>query len=240
MTNQMHFLNCCPELFRMYAEGAVVGASGQRFDLGSCSTLNNLAVLKNLVGALKPRSSMEVGLAFGASCLLLASTYKETGAAPRGQHVAIDPFQEKYWDEAGLLAIRRAELEGFVEVREELSCLALPKMLTQGRHYDLIYVDGSHLFEDVFVDAYYCFRLVAEKGIVLFDDSRNAHVKKVVRFVRRNLRESFEEIDLSPYRLDRGRGFKYRLARMLDQAQITGFRRMGPGARPWNGSFTDF
>jgi hypothetical protein len=116
-------------------------------------------------------------------------------------------------------------------------------MVAAGERYDLIYVDGSHVFEDVFIDAYYSFRLVSENGVVLFDDCRHSHVQKVIRFVRRNLKESFEEVDIGPFRLDKGRTMKYRLARLLREIQLTGFRRIGAAARPseaWRGALNKF
>jgi len=230
----------CPELIGLYAQTKVRTRSGKEFDLGGCSTANNLVVLKNVCATFRPRRTMEIGMAFGGSCLLLAAMHRQAGAAPNGQHSAIDPFQTTLWERVGIEALERADLSGYVKVREELSSLALPKMVADNEEFDLVYIDGSHLFEDVFVDAYYTLRVLAPNGIVLFDDCRSRHVKKVIQFIRRNWGSLLAEIDIAPFRYDKGRDLKYRAARALGQVQMTGFRRIGSTCREWNAPFSEF
>jgi predicted O-methyltransferase YrrM len=237
---QFESLDFCPELVRIYSAGYVVSPSGKRFDTGGCSTVNNLLVLRNVFRSLRPRRTMEVGLAFGGSCLTFAALHQEAGAETRRQHVAIDPFQTSVWERLGILAVERAGLAGYVEVREELSCLQLPKMVEHGEEYGMVYVDGSHLFEDVFVDAYFACRLLSEGGIMLFDDCRIPQVKKAIRFLRSNMTDCLEDVDLGPFREDQGRSLKYRAARALNEVQMTAFKRIGPAARKWDASFHDF
>jgi hypothetical protein len=51
------------------------------------------------------------------------------------------------------MAVERAGLMGYMDFRQAYSALELPKLIEQGTQFGLVYVDGSHLFEDVFVDA---------------------------------------------------------------------------------------
>ena len=111
-------------------------------------------------------------------------------------------------------------------------------MLEESARFDLIYVDGSHLFEDVFVDAFYCCRLLAKGGVVAFDDCSDPHVAKVVRFLKRNCSDGLSELDLEPYRP--GRSFRYRLARLLGSVQMRAFRSMGRIDRVWDAPFHNF
>jgi hypothetical protein len=74
--------------------------------------------------------------------------------------MALDPFQKGAWDDSGLVAVERAGLSDFLDFRPEFSSLLLPRLVEHGDRFDLIYVDGSHLFEDVFIDAYYTSRLL--------------------------------------------------------------------------------
>lgn len=233
-------LDFCPELARLYAAGRTTGSSGKEFDLGSCSTVNNLVILRNLCLTLKPSRSLEVGLASGGSCLAIASFYRETLPKPQCRHLAVDPFQTTHWEQAGMGAIQRAGLADYVEVRETFSCWQLPRMAEEGRQFDLVYIDGSHLFEDVFVDAYFVARLLSERGVVTFDDCRDPHVSKVIKFIRANLKSSLLELDLSPFRADHGKPLQYRLARLLGRTQMTAFQRTAAVARPWDAAFADF
>ena len=57
-----------------------------------------------------------------------------------------------------------------LEVMPDLSFNALAQLITQGRRYDFIYVDGSHDADAVLTDACMCFGLLKPGGIMLFDD----------------------------------------------------------------------
>ena len=144
------------------------------------------------------------------------------------------------WDDCGLLSIERAGLSGYLDFRSARSAVALPGLLSQGETLDLVYVDGSHLFEDVFVDAYFVTRMLSQNGVVAFDDSPDPHVQKVLRFLRSNCGDGLEELDLSPYRGDGGTSLRYRLARLLGKVQLTAFRRVGRVERAWNAAFHSF
>jgi hypothetical protein len=104
----------------------------------------------------------------------------------------------------------------------------------------MIYVDGSHLFEDVFVDGYFVVRLLREGGVVAFDDSTNQNIAKVLRLLRSSLYGCFEELDLSRYQADGRGGLIYQLARRLGRVQLTAFRRVGDVAREWSAPFHPF
>ncbi len=231
----------CPVLDEMVHSGSLVGRSGKRFNqLGSLSTSNNLKILRKLHLSLKPKRTLEIGLSFGGSCLLFTANHRELQGKPSRQHVAVDPFQSEVWDDTGLLAMERAGLSDYLDFRADLSSLLLPRLLEQGEQYDLIYVDGSHLFEDVFVDSYFASRLLSKSGVLAFDDCRDPHVVKVIRFLRRNMRASLEEVDLGPYRADQGKALKYRLARIMSRVQMIAFQRIGDVSRRWDAPFCDF
>ena len=228
----------CPTLADMLASRTARGESGRTFtNLGALSTVNNLTVLRNFMVRHNPESTLEVGLAFGGSCLAIASTHRERG---HGKHIAIDAYQPANgpwgWDNAGFRAIREAGLDAFVQVREELSSLALPQLLRENQRFGLIYVDGSHFFDDVFVDAYYALRLLSDDGVAMFDDSQTLHVRKVVSFIRSNW-PWVSEVDLSSYRPT---NWKYHLAKRLGRVQLTAFGRFGKDPRHWEAPLRRF
>ncbi len=240
MNEILKSLAFCPKLVDIYSQTKLRADSGKEFEVGACSTINNLVVLKNLFSQLKPKRTLEIGMAFGGSCLLFAAMFQRNNAAPAKQHVAIDPFQSSHWEQLGIKAVEHAGLVGYVMLREGLSSIELPKLVAQREQFDLVYVDGSHLFEDVFVDAYFTVQLLSEQGVVAFDDCRDPHVLKVIHFLRRNRQDSLEELDLSPYRDDQGKSLKYRVAKKMGRTQMTAFRRIGPATRPWNAPLRDF
>jgi hypothetical protein len=44
------------------------------------------------------------------------------------------------------------------------STKALPLLLSEGKRFDFVYIDGSHVASDVLQDAVDCFRLLREGG----------------------------------------------------------------------------
>lgn len=223
------------DLFVNLAAGRVVGRSGRPFtDPATLSSVNTLATLRGLADEVRPEATLEVGLALGASALALASSLADRGLAAARQHVAIDPFQRTAFDDVGRLSVERAGLAGFVEVIEEPSALVLPRLVAAGRRFGIVYVDGSHLYENVFVDCYYAVHLLAPGGVLVMDDAPHPHVAPVVRFLRRSWAGALAPLDLWRYRAA-GAGTlaqaRYRLATRLGKTQIVAFRRTATALR---------
>ena len=216
------------------------GASGKIFEgLGALSTVNNLAVLRALMLDRRPEATLEVGLSYGGSALAIAATHRDLGRSGARQHTALDPYQISGWDSAGLVALERAGLTGFVEFRPEPSATALASLLRDQQRFGLIYVDGSHFFDDVFVDAYFGFRLLTDDGLILFDDCTTDHVAKVLRFVTTNWAAWTEEVDVSAWRPG-GATWRYRVAAHLEKVQLRAFRRRGVDDRKWDAPLEPF
>jgi predicted O-methyltransferase YrrM len=210
----------CPVLAQMLKENRTVGRSGKVFtDLGSNSTLNNLKFIQRIMQARLPQRTLEIGLAFGASTLVFCTEHQKLGRDGAKQHTAIDPFQARHWcDEAGVFAVERAGLKDYLDYRPEFSELLLPRLLEAGERYDFIYVDGSHLFENVFLDAFYCARLLNDGGMLVFDDSTYPHVAKTMAFIRSNLTEALKEI--------LPQDMRSAVARLIGKRQLTVFERL--------------
>jgi len=237
----MNALDFSPALTELLSSNQLVGKSGKSFDnLGSRSTFNNLVVLRNLFLALKPARTLEIGLAFGASSLIFTESHRELNRPPQKQHIAIDPFQSDYWDACGLMVNERAGLGGYLELVERYSCFELPALAQKNLKFGLVYVDGSHQFEDVFVDFYFINRLVEDGGIVAFDDSSDRQVAKVLRFIDANLNSGWERVDLAPFRADGGKSLKWRVGGLLGKQQLVAYKKIGNGLRNADDAFKQF
>ncbi len=106
--------------------------------------------------------------------------------------------------------------------------------MREGKRFDFAYIDGSHFSEDVFIDLYFISRLLNQSGVVPFDDCSDTHVAKVLSFVRSNMIDSFEEMNLGPYRFGGGRSLRYQLGRAFGKLQMCAFRKIGDVQRRWN------
>jgi len=218
-------------LEKLYSTSPIVGKSGKVFgSRPALSTTRNLDEIVKILRRSRPENTLEIGMAFGGSSLIFADVGR-TVCAGSYRHTAIDPYQSTVWDGVGMQCLEAAGLQTFIELFEEPSCLVLPRLLSEGRRFGVIYVDGSHLFEDVFVDAYFCARLLTDDGYLLFDDSANRHVAKVLAFIDSN-QPTLERL--------RERTFRNRIARSVGRRQLTVYRRQGSIGRNWDSPFHSF
>ena len=138
---------------RLVLDGsAVLGADG------SVHTLFPVAVsvvegeaLRDRVTRERAARTIEVGLGYGISTLFICEGLLEAGQ-PEAHHVAVDPHQATRFANCGLQFLDEAGVAGLVEHHEQESQIALPRFLSEGRSFDLAFVDGNHRFDSVFVD----------------------------------------------------------------------------------------
>lgn len=119
------------------------------------------AALQRWVERERPARTIEVGLGYGVAALFICAGLLECAA-----------------DEAGV-----AEM---VEVMPLESQIALPRLLGEGRTFDLPFVDGNHRFDRVFLDLVYLGRLVRRGGIVFVDDHQLPSVSRAASFCATN------------------------------------------------------
>jgi len=113
--------------------------------------------------------TIEVGLGYGISALFVCESLLDNGDET-ARHVVIDPHQATRFADIGLQVLDEAGVAGMVEYHAEESQVVLPRLLAEGRRFDLAFVDGRHRFEAVFVDLYYLGRIVRTGGVVFIDD----------------------------------------------------------------------
>jgi predicted O-methyltransferase YrrM len=173
-----------------YREGSVLDGRGEAISLSPHSIERaDGEALRELLVAEGVERTIEVGLALGISALWFCQAVAERG----GRHVAVDPFQEESWHGAGLRTLREGGVGELVDVIEEESQLALPRLVSEGRGFDFAFVDGDHRFEGVFLDLYYMTRLVRPGGLIAIDDMWMPSIRMAVAYAEKNL-----SLDLEP------------------------------------------
>jgi predicted O-methyltransferase YrrM len=160
-------------------------------------------VLRDLIVDARPRVVIEIGLAFGSSALAIAEalvTHDQRGA----RHVIVDAYQD-HFDNVGWETIVSAGLGDLCMLIPERSQLALPRLLAEGVVADAAFVDGSHIFHNVFVDLYFLRELVRPGGRIVLDDCQSPSVATAVRYFEVNAGWQPQPIDrptrLRAYRL---------------------------------------
>jgi predicted O-methyltransferase YrrM len=160
-------------------------------------------VLRDLLMAENARIVVEVGLAYGSSALAIAEALVSPGTEGAA-HLIIDVFQDQFHD-SGWNAIVAAGLTDVCYLLRERSQFALARLVAGGFVADAAFVDGSHIFHNVFVDLFFLRELVRPGGLIVLDDCHWPSVATAVRYYEINTGWEAEPIDretrLRSYRL---------------------------------------
>ncbi len=124
-------------------------------------------------------------MAWGVSTLHILQALMENGVA-QPRHVLMDPFQGSSFHNAALRTLAELGLEDCVEFHAQPSSLVLPRMVGEGRQFDLAFIDGDHRFDAVFVDFFYIDQLLKPGGVAIFDDTSWDGVYLACRFAQTN------------------------------------------------------
>lgn len=139
------------------------------------------AALQRAVREVKPKVTLEIGLARGVSAVFICEALKDVGGH---RHIVIDPAPVDGWNEIGLYTIERAGYSSLVEFYNEPSHKVLPRLEAQGQRVGVALIDGWHTFDYALVDFFYIDRILDVGGVVMFDDALwYPGVRKVARYV---------------------------------------------------------
>lgn len=174
------------ELLKDSIENALVfDADNKPVPLDSNVAANEGKYLYDLIVNNKLKKTMEIGMAYGISALYMAQAHKNL-QNPMKSHVSVDPYQSTQWKNIAMLNLQRSNLQDFVELREELSYIALPLAVQQKEEYDLVFIDGMHLYDYTLLDFFYADLMLKVGGYMVFDDAHMPSVAKVISYVLTN------------------------------------------------------
>ena len=144
------------------------------------------AALRQWIVREHPVQTIEIGLGYGISALFICEGLLSNGDTA-ASHVVVDPYQATRFGNCGLQVLEDAGVAGLVEHHAQESQIALPRFLSEGRRFDLAFVDGNHRFDGVFLDLIYLGRLLHPGAIVLVDDYQLPAVARTASFCLTNL-----------------------------------------------------
>lgn len=130
---------------------------------------------------LETPKTLEIGFGYGRSaCYIMAAT--DAG------HTVMDPFQDHY----NRQALKNVEACGYGEKLtfvEDFSHHVLPRLVAEKKMYDVIFIDGDHKFDGIFVDFYYADMLLNDGGYALFHDTWMRSTQLVTSFIDNNRKD---------------------------------------------------
>jgi predicted O-methyltransferase YrrM len=120
----------------------------------------------------KPKACLEIGTFEGRFAIWLAETFKCSVTA-------VDPFDGSKYGIAKEIFVEaeRNCRNNFAHCKQDINLIqgesfdVMNEMYLNGRTFDFIYIDGSHLARDVLADMVMAYRILRDDGIILLDDS---------------------------------------------------------------------
>lgn len=129
---------------------------------------------------------LEVGCATGST-----SVYMLAGMLD-GKLTSID-FAHGDHGRSGEKLIERGGFAGRHTLVERNSIETLPEMFLDGDRFGLIFLDGWKSFDHLWVDTFYCAKMLEVGGYIVFDDARMPAVRKAVSLLKSHY--GFEPVD---------------------------------------------
>lgn len=212
-----------PEPFRrrlrsMYAGEPQVGADGieHLIDNKTRVSVSEGMWLYQFCRTVRPKKSLEIGLAYGFSTVYFLAAIKQNGF---GHHTAVDPTEHLHWHGIGAQKAREFQMQENFRFLDKRAWPAVMDFEETGEQFDVIFIDGSHRFDDAIVDFTLAARICPVGGYIILDDLWMAAIKKALAFIRAN-RQDFAGIETK-------------------DKNVALFQRVAPDARGWD-DFHDF
>jgi methyltransferase family protein len=131
-----------------------------------------------------------------------------------GSHIAIDPFEVQEWKGIGLTKVKEVKMEGSFEFIPERSHSAMAKLADKKLAFDVIFIDGAHLFDIAFTDFVLADALLQKGGYVLLHDPWMSSIQRIIAFIKKNR----ADFTLQP----------------PSGANVAVFQKTGEDKRPWD------
>lgn len=180
-----------PILRQVFADKQTRNADGQPVPLHSNISEAEAEQLYAAVQALKPRHTLEVGLAQGISATAILQALADGGV---GTHHVMDPFQERF-ENAGLAMVERAGLSGHLDFHRAYAEEVVPRLPV----VEFAFIDSSHLFDLTLLEFVLVDKKLATGGVIAFHDLWMPSIQAAVRYILSN--RAYQ-----PWDLDTGHG----------------------------------
>ena len=139
------------------------------------------ALLQRTIAAVRPTTTLEVGMAYGISTMFICEALADLPHA--ASHIAIDPNQSTKWHGIGVRNVQTAGYGDKLRFFEERSEFCLPRLLEERTAIQVAFIDGLHHFEQCALEFFYIDRMIPVGGVVIFDDVDWPAIRTVVRLV---------------------------------------------------------
>jgi predicted O-methyltransferase YrrM len=134
-------------------------------------------LLFQLARAVGEQNALEIGFATGSTA---AYILHGLGA---GHLTSID-YDQNHYEREGEKLIGTLGFAPRHRLIEDNSIRVLPELHASGARYGLVFLDGWKTFDHMWVDTFYCARMLNHGGYIVFDDARMPAVRKCISLLR--------------------------------------------------------
>lgn len=151
--------------------------SGRRQGWPYCST-DQGDVLFHLARSVGEQDALQVGFATGSTAAYILSGLRS------GCLTSIDSDHD-HFERAGEALVNELGFAARHRLIEQDSVQALPALSEADTNFGLVFLDGWKSFDRLWVDTFYCARLLSCGGYLVFDDVRMPSVRKCLSLLQR-------------------------------------------------------
>lgn len=170
-------------LQEMYATGIVTDRKNEKREaLSSTVSKSEAEVLIQAIRDVNAKTTLEVGVAFGASAIAICSA-KANSKNPENLHYGVDPNQKTFYAEAAIVGLEKEGLADRFVLLEGPSHIMLPKLIEQSVSLDFAFIDGWHTFDYTLIDFFLVDKMLKQGGLVGFHDMQSISKQRVLSFI---------------------------------------------------------
>lgn len=160
----------------------VEGPNGEQYQLEANIDAGLGELLQQIIAEIRPKHTLEIGLAYGISSLYICEQLQAVGAE---SHTILDPYQERIYHGAGLHQLMKCGYGSLVKFSDDHPHVYLPRLLQErGQHLDFCFQDGPKRFDLAMVNTFYLSEMLKPNGIMFFDDvNAFPSIRKLCRFM---------------------------------------------------------
>ena len=134
-------------------------------------------LIHETISGIRAADCLEIGFHTGSSAVYMLNAVRPFA----GTVTSIEPNPE---NARGFATVAAYDPLANHKVIESLSHEALPRLLSDGRRFDFIFLDAWKTLDALVTDCYFATRLLRTGGILFFDDHQMPSVRKAARMMR--------------------------------------------------------
>lgn len=179
-------------------ERGIIKMNDEEIKLHSSVSPLEGSIIYNLIRENKMRKSLEIGMANGISTLYFLEGLKSINNEYK--HISIDPYQDSQWKGVGRYLVKKSGLDDNHRLLKLKSYIGLPKLLEKKYSFDIIFIDGMHLYDYTLIDLFYSILLCKIGGVIIIDDYWMKSIKDLKKYIDKNYSNFLEEIKIENFR----------------------------------------